>query len=135
MLRKVAQKHGLDESLLPSHVIDAPADSKSGSSYLTAPLTDLLKGCGAKIRPDEFNLVLEAAGLLEKLTRRTNQKKRHPTGEKTFWHVTRAGERFGKNVHDHSPRETAPHWYVDRFSTLRKFVQPTYRKLRTEGIL
>ncbi|MDR5878802.1 Rha family transcriptional regulator [Caballeronia sp. LZ032] len=135
LLRHVAKNHGLDESLLPAYVVDAPADAPPGSSEATAPITQLLKEHDVQMGPVAFNRLLEHAGLLAKRIRCTTQA-RFEGGEKSFWMITGAGLRFGKNLVDvRSPRETAPHWFVSRFPDLLSSLRPVYRKLRQEGSL
>ena len=135
LLRHVAKSHGLDETLLPAYVVDAPSDAASGSSEATAPISRLLTDSGVRLGPSRFNRLLEFAGLLEKRTRRTTQK-RFQSGEKHFWVIAPAGLRFGKNLIDtHSPRETVPHWYVGRFAELRAHLRPIYLRMQAEEAL
>ncbi|WP_433703753.1 Rha family transcriptional regulator [Paraburkholderia sacchari] len=135
LLRRVAERHGLDESLLPTYVVDAPSDALPGSSEATEPISKLLKDAGVGLSAVRFNHLLEFAGLLEKRKRRTTQK-RFESGEKHFWVITRVGLKFGKNLTDaRSPRETVPHWYVDRFDELRAHLRPFYRQMLAEEAL
>ncbi|MNE73519.1 hypothetical protein D3C80_1695370 [compost metagenome] len=40
-----------------------------------------------------------------------------------FWSITDKGLRYGKNLTSpQSPRETQPHWYVDRFLELADLI-------------
>ncbi|MEM5330366.1 Rha family transcriptional regulator [Paraburkholderia sp. JHI2823] len=135
LLRRVAERHGLDESLLPTYVVDAPSDALPGSSEATAPISTLLRDAGVALSAARFNRLLEFAGLLEKRNRRTTQK-HFASGEKSFWMVTPAGLRYGKNLTDsRSPRETQPHWYVGRFAELRTHLRPIFRRMQAEDAL
>ena len=61
-----------------------------------------------------FNRALAAYGFLKTMTR-VNSKRE--TVE--FWGVTDKGLKYGKNLTSpQCPRETQPHWYVDRFLEL-----------------
>lgn len=107
LLRQVAENHGLDTGLLPSYVVDSPAGSVVGSSEATAPLTDLLKARGLCISAHDFNLLLEQAGLLQKRTRKTRQKRyADKGGVKSYWCITSTGLAYGKNLTaPESPRD------------------------------
>ncbi|RKR44569.1 Rha family transcriptional regulator [Paraburkholderia sp. BL17N1] len=135
LLRHVAKNHSLDETLLPAYVVDAPSDAMPGSSEATAPISVLLKEAGVGLSAVRFNRLLEYAGLMEKRTRRTTQK-RFGGGVKSFWLVTPEGLRFGKNLIDtRAPRETVPHWYVGRFAELRTHLRPIFRRMQAEEAL
>ncbi len=101
---------------LPGYAVDAPRDVvvASGSSMVTASATSLLKKHGISMSPAKFNERLCEYGLLA-------QAQRQGKGGtfKKFWCVTPSGESYGKNITSPvNQRETQPHWYVDRFSTL-----------------
>lgn len=118
MLAKIAESNGLDPKFLPSYAVDAPADAAGGSSLPTKALTALLKDHGIRMSPASFNKTLQQAGLI-KVMQRKNSK--HETV--TFWSITDKGLRYGKNLTSpQSPRETQPHWYVDRFLELAALV-------------
>lgn len=118
MLAKIAQQNGLDAQFLPAYAVDAAANSDAGSSMPTKALTALLREHGIKYAPAAFNDRLAEAGILARLTRRNSK------GETVgFWSVTSAGLEYGKNLTSPaSPRETQPHWYVERFPGLLSLV-------------
>ena len=61
-----------------------------------------------------FNLALEAHGFLKVLQRKNSKQEMVD-----FWSVTEKGMAYGKNLTSpQCPRETQPHWYVDRFLEL-----------------
>lgn len=120
MLQRVAENNQLDSSFLPNYTVDAPTDNLSGTSLPTAPLTDLLKEKGIEMGAASYNKLLQRAGMLEK--RRRNSS-RSSTGYKEFWSVTTEGLIYGKNITTpRSPRETQPHWYIERFDELHRIV-------------
>lgn len=119
MLSKIAENNGLDPKFLPGYAIDAAPDSTGGSSMPTKSATALLKDNGIRISPAAFNRALAAAGLL-KVMQRKNSKQEMVD----FWSITDKGLHYGKNLTSpQSPRETQPHWYVDRFADLVKEIQ------------
>jgi Rha family phage regulatory protein len=114
MLTKIAQNNGLDPKFLPSYAVDAAPDAAGGSSMPTKSATALLKDNAICVSPAAFNRALETRGLLKQLQRKNSKREMVP-----FWSVTEQGLRFGKNLtNPQSPRETQPHWYVDRFLEL-----------------
>ncbi|MGE8328874.1 Rha family transcriptional regulator [Pseudomonas urmiensis] len=118
MLTKIAENNGLDPKFLPSYAVDAPADAAGGSSLPTKALTALLKDNDIRMSPASFNKALQQAGVI-KVMQRKNSKQEMVT----FWAITDKGLRFGKNLTSpQSPRETQPHWYVDRFPELAGLV-------------
>ncbi|WP_143515090.1 MULTISPECIES: Rha family transcriptional regulator [unclassified Pseudomonas] len=118
MLTKIAENNGLDPKFLPGYAVDAPPDAAGGSSLPTKALTSLLKDNGIRMSPASFNKALQQAGLI-KVMQRKNSKQEMVT----FWAITDKGLRFGKNLTSpQSPRETQPHWYVDRFPELAGLV-------------
>lgn len=120
MLQQIAENNQLDSSFLPSYTVDAPTDNLSGNSLPTAPLTDLLKEKGVGMGAAAYNRLLQRAGMLEKRRRNSSKSK---TGYKEFWSVTTEGLIYGKNITTpRSPRETQPHWYVERFDELHSVV-------------
>ncbi|WP_438396435.1 BRO-N domain-containing protein [Caballeronia sp. DA-9] len=122
MLAHIAKNHGLEPTFLPAYVIDAASDSTSGSSMDTKPLTDLLAANGISISARTYNRLLAEAGMQAERIRRSNSQ-RAVNGTKRFWSVTEAGLKYGKNItNPNSPRETQPHWYVDRFAQLHSIV-------------
>ncbi|MGN8278710.1 Rha family transcriptional regulator, partial [Pseudomonas sp. SMN5] len=84
----------------------------------TKSATALLKDHGIRYAPAAFNRALEARGYLTQLKRKNSK------GEMVdFWSVTEKGLQYGKNLTSpQCPRETQPHWYVDRFLELAGLV-------------
>lgn len=120
MLQHIAKSHRLGTSFLPDYVVDAPADSPLASSMPTASLTALLKEHGITTNVSAYNALLRDAGMIEERTRASRSA---PTKTKHFWAITEKGLAYGKNLtNPASPRETQPHWYVDRFAELHRIV-------------
>ena len=118
MLTKIAENNGLDPKFLPGYAIDAAPDAAGGSSMATKSSTALLKDFGLGGSVVAFNKRLEAAGYLKVLTRKNSKQEVVP-----FWSITDKGLAYGKNLTSpQSPRETQPHWYVDRFLELAELV-------------
>ncbi len=118
MLTKIAQNNGLDPKFLPGYAVDAAPDATGGSSMPTKAVTALIKDFDLRTSVPAFNKLLEAHGFLREMQRRNS--KQEYVG---FWSVTDKGLKFGKNLTSpQSPRETQPHWYVDRFLELAKLV-------------
>jgi prophage antirepressor-like protein len=114
MLAQIAANNGLDAKFLPGYAVDAAPDAAGGSSMPTKSATALLKDNGIRYAPAAFNRALAAHGFIKQL-QRTNSK--HEVVD--FWSVTEKGLKYGKNLTSpHCPRETQPHWYVDRFLEL-----------------
>ncbi|MDH2052556.1 ORF6N domain-containing protein [Achromobacter marplatensis] len=120
MLQYIGKRHALDTSFLPAYVVDAAEDGPAGSSMPTASLTALLKEHGITTNVATYNVLLRDAGMLEERTRKSTSA---PNGKKHFWAITEKGLTYGKNLtNPASPRETQPHWYVDRFAELHAVV-------------
>jgi hypothetical protein len=120
MLTKIAKQNGLDGAFLPSYVVDAPSGQLPGSSVSTASLTCLLKANGIGTNVHAYNMLLCDAGMLRACERQSSSKGAK-NGIKRFWCVTERGLQYGKNLtNPSSPRETQPHWYVDRFAELHR---------------
>ena len=118
MLTKIAQNNGLDPKFLPGYAVDAAPDASGGSSMPTKSATALLKDNGIRIAPAAFNRALAAKGLLKQLQRKNSKQEMVD-----FWSVTEKGLAYGKNLTSpQSPRETQPHWYVDRFLELADLI-------------
>jgi hypothetical protein len=114
MLAKIAANNGLDAKFLPGYAVDAAPDAAGGSSMPTKSATALLKDHGIRMSPAAFNRALQGLGLLK-----TMQRKNSKQDAVTFWSIPDKGLKYGKNLTSpQSPRETQPHWYVDRFSEL-----------------
>jgi len=106
MLRIVSDGHQQFQKALPDYVEDKPHKS----------LTKLLKESGVKLSVRMANLILQDMGFLEKQTRMSTK---NPSEMKSFWCLTKAGLEYGKNlVSPNSPRETQPHYYVEKFPEL-----------------
>lgn len=118
MLTKIAQNNGLDPKFLPGYAVDAAPDATGGSSMPTKAVTALIKDFDLRMSAPAFNKLLEAHGFLKEMQRRNS--KQEYVG---FWSVTDKGLKFGKNLTSpQSPRETQPHWYVDRFLELADLI-------------
>lgn len=118
MLATIAANNGLESSFLPGYAIDAASDATGSSSMPTKSATALLKDNGIRCAPAAFNRALEARGFLKQLQRKNSKQEMVD-----FWCVTEKGMAYGKNLtNPQSPRETQPHWYVDRFLELADLV-------------
>ncbi len=118
MLSKIAANNGLESSFLPGYAIDAAPDATGGSSMETKPISDLIRENGITSAAAAFNRELAAQGFLKKCQRNSTKR-----GVVEFWSITEKGLRFGKNLTSpNNPRETQPHWYVDRFLELAGLV-------------
>ncbi|MEB0311539.1 Rha family transcriptional regulator [Pseudomonas sp. 10B1] len=114
MLNQIAVNNGLDPKFLPGYAIDAAPDAIGGGSMPTKSATALLKDNDIRVSPAAFNKALGAAGFLKVMQRKNSKQEMID-----FWSITEKGLRFGKNLTSpQSPRETQPHWYVDRFLEL-----------------
>ncbi len=120
MLQHIAKSHRLGTSFLPDYVVDAAADGPAGSSMPTASPTTLLKEHGITTNVAAYNALLRDASMIEE---RTRTSRSNPTKMKHFWAITEKGLAYGKNLtNPASPRETQPHWYVERFAELHSIV-------------
>jgi hypothetical protein len=118
MLAKIAQNNGLDAKFLPGYAVDEAPDAAGGSSMPTKSATALLKDNGIRMPPASFNKALQQAGLIKVMQRKNSRQEMV-----TFWSISEKGLRYGKNLTSpQSPRETQPHWYVDRFLELAGLV-------------
>ena len=114
MLAQIAANNGLDAKFLPGYAVDAAPDAAVGSSMPTKAITALINDHAIASTARAFNLALEAHGFL-KILQRKNSKQEMVD----FWSVTEKGMAYGKNLTSpQCPRETQPHWYVDRFLDL-----------------
>lgn len=114
MLAQIAKNNGLESSFLPGYAIDAAPDAAGGSSMPTKSATALLKDSGIRCAPAAFNRALADHGFLKQLQRKNSKQEMVD-----FWSVTEKGLKYGKNLTSpQCPRETQPHWYVDRFLEL-----------------
>lgn len=118
MLAKIAANNGLDAKFLPGYAIDAAPDATGGSSMPTKAITAMIKDHGIASTAAAFNRALAAKGFLKQLQRKNSKQEMVD-----FWCVTDKGMTYGKNLtNPQSPRETQPHWYVDRFLELAALV-------------
>ena len=118
MLAKIAANNGLDAKFLPGYAVDAAPDATGGSSMPTKAITALIKDHGIASTAAAFNRALAAKGLLKQLQRKNSKQEMVD-----FWCVTEKGMTYGKNLtNPQSPRETQPHWYVDRFLELADLI-------------
>ena len=114
MLAKIAANNGLDAKFLPGYAVDAAPDAAGGSSMPTKAITALIKDHTIASTARAFNLALKAHGFLTLLQRKNSKQEMVD-----FWSVTEKGMAYGKNLTSpQCPRETQPHWYVDRFLEL-----------------
>ncbi len=118
MLNQIAANNGLDAKFLPGYAVDAAPDAVGGSSMPTKAVTALIKDNAISSTAPGFNRALAAHGFLKTMQRKNSKQE---TVE--FWSVTEKGLAYGKNLTSpQCPRETQPHWYVDRFPELAKLV-------------
>ncbi|MEX5536016.1 Rha family transcriptional regulator [Pseudomonas syringae] len=119
MLTKIAENNGLDPKFLPGYAVDAASDAgDGGGSMPTKALTALLKDNAIASTAAAFNRLLDRHGYLKPLERKNSKQEMV-----VFWSITEKGMRYGKNLTSpNCPRETQPHWYVDRFLELAKLV-------------
>lgn len=118
MLTKIAENNGLNPKFLPGYAVDAAPDATGGSSMPTKSVTALIKDHGIASTAAAFNRALAAHAYLKNMQRKNSRQEMVD-----FWCVTERGLAFGKNLTSpQSPRETHPHWYVDRFLELAKLV-------------
>lgn len=118
MLAQIAANNGLDPKFLPGYATDAATDAAGGSSMPTKAVTALIKENGISSTAAAFNRALAVHGFLKTLTRLNSKRE---TVE--FWGVTDKGLQYGKNLTSpQCPRETQPHWYVDRFLELADLI-------------
>lgn len=118
MLNQIAANNGLDAKFLPGYAVDAAPDAVGGSSMPTKAVSALIKDNAISSTAPGFNRALAAHGFLKTMQRKNSKQE---TVE--FWSVTEKGLAYGKNLTSpQCPRETQPHWYVDRFVELAKLV-------------
>lgn len=118
MLSKIAANNGLESTFLPGYAIDTAPDATGGGSMPTKALTALIKDHGLPTTAAAFNRALAAAGFLKNMQRKNSRQEMVD-----FWSITEKGLRYGKNLTSpQSPRETQPHWYVDRFLELADLI-------------
>jgi prophage antirepressor-like protein len=118
MLAKIASNNGLDAKFLPGYAIDAAPDATGGGSMPTKAVTALIKDHSLPTTAAGFNRALAAAGFLKNMQRKNSRQEMVD-----FWSITEKGLRYGKNLTSpQSPRETQPHWYVDRFLELADLI-------------
>ncbi|WJM93351.1 BRO family protein [Pseudomonas brenneri] len=118
MLAQIAANNGLDAKFLPGYAVDAASDAAGGSSMPTKAVTALIKENNISSTAPGFNRALAAHGFLKVM-----QRKNSKGVSVDFWSVTEKGLQYGKNLTSpQCPRETQPHWYVDRFLELAGLV-------------
>ena len=118
MLAQIAANNGLDAKFLPGYAVDAASDAAGGSSMPTKAVTALIKENNISSTAPGFNRALAAHGFLKVM-----QRKNSKGVSVDFWSVTEKGLQYGKNLTSpQCPRETQPHWYVDRFLELAALV-------------
>ena len=106
--------------MIPDYAIDAPAVAGGAESSLTTKAaTALLKEHQVSMSAAAFNKLCEKAGILKK-----EWRDKKGGGQKSFWSITEDGLQYGKNItSERSPRETQPHWYIERFNELMTLLQ------------
>lgn len=106
MLYKISESHNVSTAFLPDYT----------EGRVTKAIKHLLKEHGAKFGAVNANKILFEIGILEKQERESTKV----AGEmREFWSLTQAGLEFGKNLVNHNnPRQTQPHYYVDKFPEL-----------------
>ena len=118
MLAQIAANNGLDAKFLPGYAVDAAPNAAGGSSMPTKAVTALIKENNISSTAPGFNRALAAHGFLKVM-----QRKNSKGVSVDFWSVTERGLQYGKNLTSpQCPRETQPHWYVDRFLELAALV-------------
>lgn len=111
MYQKLEAQLGM-QGLLPAYAVDASTSSVAGSSDRTAAIGTLLKQFSVSMTAVSFNKLLVREGFLAEHTRPSSKG-----GTKNFKVVSNL--EFGKNItNPANPRETQPHWYVDKFPSL-----------------
>ena len=100
---------------LPNYAINEPAgQSATGSSEPTFSLTALLKKNGVAATAAVMNKRLQAAGIIERMSRPSSKG-----GAKSFWAITEKGLAYGRNLcSPKNEREVAPAFYGSRFEAL-----------------
>lgn len=114
MLARIADSHGIDSSFLPAYAVDAPPGEDGNGSMPTKAVTDLLREHAIPQNAATFNGLLAKQGYLVRMSRKNSRQE-----TVHFWSITEKGLRYGKNMTSpKAPRETQPHWYVERFGEL-----------------
>lgn len=104
--------------LLPAYAIDAPLSATGGSSDETKAAGDLLEKFGVGLSAIAFNRLLVQHGIVEERERPSSKG-----GTKKF--KVCVNLEYGKNLTSPTnPRETQPHWYVNKFMELVDLVMP-----------
>ena len=119
VVRDVVSPWPILANAVPAYAIDAPSDSVTGSSEVTRPITEIVRGLTSAAKA---NVALEKAGLIIACYRnRSNGEQRK------FWSVTEEGLKYGKNkTHERNQRETQPHWYVSKADEIVAIVQRNF---------
>lgn len=115
VVRDVVSSWPILANAVPAYAIDAPSDSVIGSSEVTLPITEIVRGLTSAAKA---NVALEKAGLIVACYRNRSN------GEQSkFWSVTEDGLKYGKNqTHERNQRETQPHWYACKSDEIVKIV-------------
>lgn len=100
---------------LPNYAVNEPAGQQhTGSSEPTFSLTELLKRHGAGVSAMAMNKRLQAAGIIERMTRPSSKG-----GMKAFWAITEKGMAYGRNLcSPKNEKEVAPAFFASRFEAL-----------------
>lgn len=111
-----ASRLGMYQSLADEHNLQIPA--YVSSIGLTRSAKDLLKDISSPLSAIKFNLLLEAQGYVQRMTRPSTRG-----AIRKFWSITDKGRPYGENkVSPKNQNETQPHWYVDKFKELYDMV-------------
>ncbi|KAF6618280.1 hypothetical protein HFE03_03525 [Paenibacillus sp. EKM102P] len=103
------------------HGLNVPLPAYADEGH-TKSATTLLKENGIRLATEKFNNLLINHGLLE-IRERPSKK----SDIKKFKSLTEEGLQFGKNIiSPNNPRETAPHYYPNKFYDLLKRVGLEY---------
>lgn len=114
MLEKAHKQHGVATNHLPVYV----------DEEVTKSLTALLKENNVNIGAAKVNTKLIELGVLE-IKERPSSK----GGTKEFKSLTVFGNKYGKNLlNPRSPKETQPHYYTSKFSSLLELMGYTDQK-------
>lgn len=101
-----------------SHRLSVPLPGYAVDEAVTESATELLKKHAVGIQTKAFNILLLSHGILEEKERPSSKG-----GVKTFKSITEVGLLYGKNIiSPNNPRETAPHYYPDKFPALLEVI-------------
>ncbi|MEK4854829.1 Bro-N domain-containing protein [Paenibacillus sp. FSL H7-0756] len=100
------------------HGLSVPLPGYAVEEAVTESATELLKKHAVGIQTKAFNILLLSHRILEEKERPSSKG-----GVKTFKSLTDMGLSYGKNIiSPNNPRETAPHYYPDKFPALLEVI-------------